>query len=184
MAVLTACDASAKSQPSFAHTPSTASSLVASSPTLPPTSATQSTSGSTSPPVSLSQSAASAKKLQQEAVQVIRDYYSAINRRDYQQAYSAWERDTAAGQQSFEQFRQGFASTASTAVEVGEADRLDGAAGSVYIQIPVTITAITTNGTRQRFRGSYILRRVNDIPGSTSEQRRWHLHSANITQVN
>jgi hypothetical protein len=96
----------------------------------------------------------------------------------------AWDRDGAASQQSFQQFKQGFANTASVAVEVGEPGKLDGAAGSVYIKIPVTVTAITRNRTRQRFRGSYVLRRVNDVPGSTPEQRRWHLYSANITQVN
>ncbi|BAY48681.1 hypothetical protein SAMD00079811_63070 [Scytonema sp. HK-05] len=42
---------------------------------------------------------------------------------------------------------QGFANTASVAVEVGEPGRLDGAAGSSYIKIPVSVTAITTNGT-------------------------------------
>ncbi|HEY9672490.1 MAG TPA: hypothetical protein V6D11_13670 [Waterburya sp.] len=169
---ITACNASAKSQLPSANTPSIASPLIAPS--------------STPPSVFLSQSAASAstQQLEQEAVQAIRNYYSAINRRDYQQAYSAWDRDGAASQQSFEQFKQGFANTASTAVTVGEPGRLDGAAGSTYIEIPVTVTAVTKNGTRQRFRGSYVLRRVNDVPGSTLEQRRWHLYSAHITRVN
>ncbi|HEY9727257.1 MAG TPA: hypothetical protein V6D50_12480 [Chroococcales cyanobacterium] len=167
---LTACNASAKSQPLSANTPSVASSSIASSP-IPP-------------PVSLAQSAVGAEPLGQQAVQVIRNYYNAIARRDYKQAYLAWDRDGAASQQSFQQFKQGFANTASVAVEVGEPGKLDGAAGSVYIKIPVTVTAITRNRTRQRFRGSYVLRRVNDVPGSTPEQRRWHLYSANITQVN
>ena len=46
------------------------------------------------------------------------------------------------------------------------------------------VTAITKNGTGHLFRDSYVLQRVNDVPGSTPEQRRWHLYSANITQVN
>lgn len=167
---ITACNASAESQPSFANTPLVASPSIASSPTPPP--------------VSLTQTVAVAEPIQQEAVQVIRNYYSAIAHRAYKQAYLAWEGNGAASQQSFKQFKQGFANTASTAVEVGEPGRLDGAAGSVYIEIPVTVTAVTTNGTRQRFRGSYVLRRVNDVPGSTPEQRRWYLYSANLTQVN
>lgn len=167
---LTACHAPAKSQPPAAHTPSAASSSIASSPT--PLA------------VSLSQSTTRTEPLVQEAIQVIRNYYSAIDRRDYQQAYSAWDRDGAASHQSFKQFKQGFAHTASVAVEVGEPGQLDGAAGSTFIEIPVTVAAVTKNGTRQRFRGSYVLRRVNDVPGSTAEQRRWHLYSAHITQVN
>lgn len=167
---ITACNTPAKSQPPAANTSSVASPSIASSPTPPP--------------VSLTQSAVDAKPLHQEAAQVIRNYYSAIARRDYKQAYLAWEGDGAASQQSFEQFRQGFANTASAAVTVGEPGRLDPAAGSVYIEIPVRVTAVTKNGTGQLFRGSYVLRRVNDVPGSTPEQRRWHLYSANITQVN
>jgi cytoskeletal protein RodZ len=181
---ITACNAPAKSQPPFANTPSVASPSIASTATLSPTSPTQSNSSSPPSPVSPIRSATNVGSLQQEAVQVIRDYYTAIARRDYKQAYSAWEGGGAASHQSFKQFKQGFANTASVAVEVGEPGRLDPAAGSSYIEIPVTITAVTKNGTRQRFRGSYVLRRVNNVPGSSPDQRRWHLYSANITQVN
>ena len=160
----------AKSQLSSANTPAVANSSIASSPT----------------PVSRSptQSVARATPIQQEAVQVIRDYYSAISSQDYRRAYLAWARDGAASQKSFEQFKQGFVKTASTAVEVGTPAGLDGGASSSYIEIPVTVSATTTTRTSQRFRGNYILRRVKDVSGSTPEQRRWHLYSAKITQVN
>jgi hypothetical protein len=170
-----ACNTPAKSQPSSTNIPSVVSPSIASSPTLPPTSLSS---------VSLSQNTSDVRSLQQEAVQVIRGYYRAIAQRNYQQAYSAWEGDGAASQQSFEQFRQGFANTACVAVEVGVPGQLNGAAGSSYIEIPVTVTAITKDGTPQRFHGSYVLRRVNNVPGSTPEQRRWHLYSANITPIN
>ncbi|MBP5976798.1 hypothetical protein HW132_29755 [Brasilonema sp. CT11] len=181
--VITACNASARTQSASANTPSVASLLIASTPTQPATSPTQSTSSANPLPVSPTQIAAGDKPQQREAVQVIRDYYSAIARRDYEQAYSAWERDGAASQQSFKQFKQGFANTRSITLKVGEPGRLDPAAGSLYIKIPVTVTAITRNGTPERFRGSYVLRRVNHVPGSTPDQRRWHLYSANIIQV-
>ncbi|HEY9623937.1 MAG TPA: hypothetical protein V6C78_26505 [Crinalium sp.] len=170
---ITACNTSAKSQPP-SSAPSVASSFE-SKPTLPLPSPPS--------PVSLSQNATDVEPLQQEAVQVIRDYYRAIAQRNYQQAYSAWEGNGTASQQSFEQFQQGFANTACVAVEVGSPGRLDGAAGSSYIEIPVTVTAITKDGTPQRFHGSYVLRRVNNVPGSTPEQRRWHLYSADITPI-
>ncbi|MGV0102307.1 Lipoprotein [Nostoc sp. DSM 114160] len=156
------CNNSVKSQPPAGNTPSVAN-LIASGPTPAPASPTQSS--------------------EQRAVQVIRDYYSAIARQDYKQAYSAWDGNGAASKQSFEQFKQGFANTTSVAVEIGKPGRPDPGAGSIYIEIPVTITTVTTNGTPQRFRGSYVLRRVNNVPGSTPEQRKWHLYSAKITQV-
>lgn len=133
---------------------------------------------SPSPP----QSADSAT-LQQEAIELIHDYYRAIARRDYEHAYADWEGNGSASQQSLEQFRQGFANTASVAVEIGAPGQVDGAAGSTYIEIPVTITAVTTSNVPQRFRGSYVLRRVNDVPGSTLEQRQWHIYSATINPV-
>ncbi|HEY9660783.1 MAG TPA: nuclear transport factor 2 family protein [Allocoleopsis sp.] len=164
-----ACNAVSPSQSSSTKPSPVASSSLSPSPIL---------SASSTPPPN------DAERLEQEAAQVIQNYYSAIDRHDYTQAYSAWEGEGTASQQSFEQFKQGFATTASTAVEVGQPNRSEGAAGSSYIEIPVTVTAaVTTDGTSQRFRGSYVLRRVNDVPGSTPEQRKWHLYSANLTQV-
>jgi hypothetical protein len=109
---------------------------------------------------------------QQEAAQAIRDYYGAISAHDYDHAYSLWQGDGMASQQTFEEFKQGFAQTASVSVNVGEAGAVNGAAGSLYVEIPVTVTAVTTAGTRQQFCGSYTLRRVNDgarfNPGAAS----------------
>ena len=169
--VLTACntptssESPTESQSPPANIPPVASSSFAASPTL-----------STSP----TQNADSAEP---EAVQVIRDYYSAINRQDYRQAYLAWDRNGAASGQSFEQFKQGFANTTSTTITVGEPSRVDAAAGSLYIRIPVTIAAVTKDGTQEQFRGSYALRRANSGLNSMPEPRRWYLNSAKITQV-
>jgi hypothetical protein len=158
-----------------------ASPLSNSSLSVSPTAPAQSTSSLSSPGSTAQSSVRSSP--QQEAAQVIRDYYSALNRQDYAAAYSAWEGNGASSQQSFEQFRQGFANATSSAVEVGQPGRLEGAAGSLYIEIPVTVRAVTSNGTHQRFQGSYVLRRVNNIAGSASEQRRWHIQSANLALV-
>ncbi|BAY66208.1 hypothetical protein NIES22_63210 [Calothrix brevissima NIES-22] len=166
---ITGCNNSGTSQLSSVNSPSVANISDNSSLTSSPVSATANTADS---------------QLKQAAVRVIRDYYNAIARHDYKQAYSAWSENGAASKQSFAQFQQGFANTASVAVKVGEAGRLEGAAGSLYINIPVTVTAVTTKGTPQRFRGSYVLRRVHNVPGSTPEQRQWHIYSANITPVN
>ncbi|WP_374791630.1 hypothetical protein [Aerosakkonema funiforme] len=121
---------------------------------------------------------------QQKAAQVIRHYYDAINRKDYRSAYADWAGEGSASGKSFEQFRRGFANTASVKVNIGKPDSINGAVGSLYVAIPVTVTATNVNGTTQRFTGNYTLKRINDVPGSTPEQRRWHLYSARITLVN
>ncbi|MBD2494163.1 hypothetical protein [Nostoc sp. FACHB-280] len=167
---VTACDNSAKSQLIFINSPS-ATKLSDNSNSSPPLTST------TQKPVDT-------KSLEQQAIQVIHDYYDAIATQDYKKAYLLWDGDGAASKQSFDEFKRGFANTASVAEEIGKPDPTEGAAGSLYIKIPVTVTAVTTNGTPQRFHGSYVLRRVNNVPGSTPKQRSWHIYSANISQEN
>lgn len=115
------------------------------------------------------------------AVAVIRDYYAAIAAGDYAGAYRYWASGGAASGQTFEEFRRGFAGTASVRVEVGEPGRIEGAAGSRYISIPVEVHATTTAGAAQCFRGSYTLRRVV-VPGASEEMRRWRIHSAELRE--
>ncbi|WP_017301152.1 hypothetical protein [Nodosilinea nodulosa] len=172
IALLSACNA-----PQAAPPPSASGPVAA--PASPAPGTPESTPASTAPKPSGDESSL----LQQEAVQVIRNYYSAINRRDYSAAYALWQGDGIASQQTLEQFERGFTDTVSVAVDVGDPGPVDGAAGSLYIEIPVTVTAVTGGGTPQRFRGSYVLRRVNDVPGATPEQLQWHLYSGDVAQV-
>lgn len=115
------------------------------------------------------------------AAAVIRDYYAAIAARDFARAYGYWADQGAASGQSFDAFRRGFARTATVRAEVGRPGRIEGAAGSRYITVPVEIRATTTDGAAQCFRGSYTLRRAV-VPGASAELRRWHIHSADIAR--
>jgi len=113
------------------------------------------------------------------AADVVRGYYAAIAAHRYRAAYELWaERGQASGQ-GFPAFAQGFAGTASVTAAVGPPGRMEGAAGSRYVEVPVTIRAVTTTGERQRFRGSYTLRR-SVVEGASAAQRRWHIYSARI----
>lgn len=125
----------------------------------------------TTPPADASPEAARA---------VIVDFYAAINEGDYRRAYLHWADAGGASQQSFEQFRDGFAATAEVAAEIGEPFDTNAGAGSIYTSIPVTLAASQTDGSVRTFQGAYVLRRANDVPGSTAEQRRWHIQRADI----
>ena len=114
-----------------------------------------------------------------DAATVVRAYYRAINERRYRDAYRLWASDGAASGKSLEVFREGFASTASADVVLGTLGRIEGAAGSRYVEIPVRITAVATGGGRQAFIGTYTLRR-SVVDGATPEQRAWRIHSAKI----
>ena len=135
------------------------------------------------PNLSSSQAAAPDPSSSQAAIQIIRDYYEAISRREYERAYNYWDRNGLASGQTLEQFRQGFAETEHVDVQTGQPSREVAAAGSLYMGIPVTITATTTDQRLQRFSGTYTLRRMNDVPGATKVQLSWHIHAANIVET-
>lgn len=109
---------------------------------------------------------------------VLEDYYRAISARDYKRAYRAWGENGPPGQ-DYETFVKGFEHTASVAVKTGTPSRVEAAAGSRYVTVPVTITATTTSGEREGFEGTYTLRR-SVVDGATDAQRRWHLYKASI----
>lgn len=117
-----------------------------------------------------------------QAADVIRRYYAAIGAKDYRRAYELWSDGGAASGQSLEEFAAGFARTARTEATVGEPGRIEGAAGSRYIEVPVIIRAETDAGAEQRFEGTYVLRR-SVVDGATAEQRSWRIHSADISRA-
>lgn len=114
------------------------------------------------------------------ATEVVKAYYSALQARDYHRAYRLWDRDGAASGKSFAQFKAGFGDTASTRVEAGRAARPEGAAGSIYVTVPVTIVATGTDGSQRSFTGSYVMRRIGAISGASEAQRTWHIASASL----
>jgi hypothetical protein len=120
---------------------------------------------------------------QDAAADVIRRYYAAIAAHDYRTAYALWWDQGRASRQSFEAFQAGFANTRTTRVEVAQPGAIEGAAGSLYITIPVTVRAGLTDGAAQTFIGSYALRRVNDVEGSSADERKWHIHSASLHEA-
>jgi hypothetical protein len=113
---------------------------------------------------------------------IVRDYYAAIRAHDFLRAYRMWQASGQTGGRSFAKFEAGFDSTESVDARVGAPGRTEGAAGSVFVTVPVDVSARLRNGTAQRFSGSYTLRRVN-VPGASAAQRGWHLYAASIRQV-
>jgi hypothetical protein len=60
-------------------------------------------------------------------------------------------------------------------LEIGNLGSTEGAAGSIYTTVPVVFYGQSRAGKAVRLPASVVLRRVNDVPGSTEEQRRWHI---------
>ncbi len=118
----------------------------------------------------------------QDALIVLRDYYAAINAGQYDSAYRLWSDDGKASGQTPGQFAVGFADTDNVDAQFGEPGRVDPAAGSRYLQIPVSIVATQTDGTVHRYAGSYTLRRAV-VDGASQAQRAWRIGSADIRVV-
>lgn len=113
-----------------------------------------------------------------DAVAVVRAYYAAVSRHDYRTAFALWH-----GHRTYAQFRRGYTNTARAAVTPIPPFDSEGAAGSIYATIRVRVDSVLCSGRHQHFVGSYTLRRVNDVPGSTIAQRRWHIVSAHLKPV-
>ena len=65
---------------------------------------------------------------------------------------------------------------------IGTPGDLEGAAGSIYVDIPVQLYGRTIAGNEFNARGSMTLRRVNDVPGSTSAEREWHIYRSEFSR--
>ncbi|HEU4774136.1 MAG TPA: hypothetical protein VFS82_06405 [Lysobacter sp.] len=117
-----------------------------------------------------------------EAVAVVRAYYEAINAGDFSRAYGLWSDGGKASGQSSQQFADGFADTRAVSVEILPPGRIDSAAGSRHIEVPLALSATRADGSVHKYVGAYTLRRAV-VDGATAEQRAWRIASADIREV-
>ena len=118
----------------------------------------------------------------QDAVAVVRDYYAAIAARKFARAYAMWSGGGNASGQTPLQFAGGFADTTQVTVETQAPGRIDAAAGSRYIEIPLAVRATHADGSVHRYVGAYVLRRAV-VDGASAEQRAWRIASADLREV-
>lgn len=105
-------------------------------------------------------------KSAEAAGQVVQHYGALIERQRWLKAEKLWGDIDAA---------RAFATTlggrfGQVHLEIGKLGETEGAAGSIYTTVPVTFY-----GDKYRRPAETILRRVNDVPGSTAAERRWHI---------
>jgi hypothetical protein len=116
------------------------------------------------------------------AADVLGRYYASINARDFGRAYALWGDEGAASKQTPAEFAAGFAQTARSQIEIGEPGRIEGAAGSRYMMVPVVVRAVTKRGEEQRFSGTYTLRR-SVVEGASPQAQRWHIYAADLARL-
>ena len=148
------------------------------SPTLTPTpqpTATSTTSPSPVPPTPRQTTVARSDA--DGAVQVVLDYWAAVNARDYSRAYRYWANDGAASGQSEEQFADGFADTVQVTMLMGAFVAQGSTTGR--FTLPVTLLAVanvpgTSDQRLQHYQGTYTLQ-----AGAGA----WHIATASIREL-
>lgn len=118
----------------------------------------------------------------EDAVALVRDYYAALNARSYGRAYALWSDGGRASGQSPQQFADAFGATGGIAVQIGEPEMIEAAAGSRYVEVPVSLAATGQDGELRRYRGAYVLRQAV-VDGASAEQRAWRIASADLREV-
>jgi hypothetical protein len=109
-------------------------------------------------------------KSPEAAGQVVQHYGALIEQGRLAEARELWGDSAAA-----KAFESDFARYSEVHLEIGKPGDMEGAAGSIYITEPVTFYGKLKTGEQFRRSATVTLRRVNDVPGSSEEQRRWHI---------
>jgi hypothetical protein len=114
----------------------------------------------------------------QGAAQVVQGYYGLLEEKRFEDAQELWNPATAIGAQDDAHFAARFRGFSEIHANIGAPSEPEGAAGSLYVTVPVQVYGrIAANGKPWYALRQVTLRRVNDVPGSTEEQRRWHIQS-------
>jgi hypothetical protein len=104
------------------------------------------------------------------AGQVVQHYGALIEQKRWTESRRYWGSAEAA-----RAFERNFRTYANVHLEIGDLGETEGAAGSIFTTVPATFYGDLNSGGTGRLKTNIVLRRVNDVPGSTEAQRRWHI---------
>jgi len=104
------------------------------------------------------------------AGQVVQHYGALIEQGRWTESWKLWSNADSA-----KQFDRNWRDDSEVHIEIGKPGDTEGAAGSIYTTMPVAFYGKTKAGGSFRRSANVILRRVNDVPGSTEAERRWHI---------
>lgn len=113
-------------------------------------------------------------KSPQGAGQVLQTYFALVEQGKIVDANRLWSK--GAERLDLRKYREVHAN-------IGAPGNMEGAAGSAYVDFPVQLYGRLRNGQEFSLRGTMTLRRVNDVPGSTAEQRSWRIYKAEFPEA-
>jgi hypothetical protein len=143
----------------------------AAAPVLPATTPPATVANKEAPPAQpTAKRAAVDPKSGDAATELVQSFVGLLNRRKFDEAYML----LGPNAQPRSEFDRSWAQTANLHVTVGKPGDQEGAAGSIYLSVPLTVSG-TEGGRHVSRSATAILRRVNDVPGSTEAQRHWYI---------
>ena len=116
----------------------------------------------------------------QGAGQVLQRFGGLLEQKKFAEARLLWGDGGRASGLTEREFVEAYAKYAEIHAEVGRPGEPEGAAGSIYVEVPVRLYGRLRSGAPFNLAGTMALKRVNDVPGSTADQRRWHIASSNL----
>jgi len=116
----------------------------------------------------------------QGAGNVMQVYYALIAEGQYEKAWHSWTQGGQGSGMTAAAFAASFAQYSSYNANIGKPGEIEGAAGSLFVTVPVQIYGRRKSGEEVHQLGEATLRRVNDVPGSTPEQREWHIFKIDL----
>ena len=126
---------------------------------------------------------AEADKGEKGARSVLLAWAHALERGDHAAAFAQWGTDAEARSGMTAAEHAAWWSRFKTITIAMPGGTMEGAAGSSYYEAPTTVVGKQQNGKPYRLEGSVVLRRVNDVPGATADQLRWHIEKVDLNPV-
>jgi len=148
-----------------------ANEVLATSNSAEPANATEAENAAAPPKTSLPEPKGPIDPKSTEAAgQVVQHYGALIEQKRWTEAHQYWGDPGTA-----QAFDKHFSTWKNVHLEIGDLGPAEGAAGSIFTNMPVRFYGDLNKGGTASLKGNVILRRVNDVDGSTAAQRRWQI---------
>ncbi|MEA3063591.1 MAG: hypothetical protein QOJ27_19 [Sphingomonadales bacterium] len=113
----------------------------------------------------------------QGAANIVQTYYALLEEGRPAEARRLWSGAGEASGMSEAAFAASFGRYGEYRARIGAPGAIEGAAGSLYVEVPVELYGRLKSGELFRRKATVTLRRINDVPGSSAEDRRWHIRT-------
>jgi len=102
--------------------------------------------------------------------------FAHLGQKAYGEAYGLWrDGGKASGQADAAAFAKSFDRYLQYNAQIGAPGKIEGAAGSLYVTVPVVIYGRLATGAEVHEKGLATLRRANAVPGATPDQLKWRI---------